>query len=67
MTIGTGRAADSGAWLTVDEVAAEAGIPAAEVRAAALRRDVAAVSTHPRGGGDWMFRRADVARWLERR
>jgi hypothetical protein len=54
-------------WLTVAEVAERAGLDAAEVRAAAVRRELVAVSTHPRGGGDWMFRAADVDRWLTAR
>jgi hypothetical protein len=52
------------AWLTVAEVAGRAGVEAAEVRAAAVRREIVAVSSHPRAGGDWMFRSADVDRWL---
>jgi hypothetical protein len=52
------------AWLTVAEVAERAGVEAAEVRAAAVRREIVAVSSHPRAGGDWMFRSADVDRWL---
>ena len=51
-------------WLTVAEVAERAGLDAADVRAAAVRRELAAVSTHPRGGRDWMFRATDVDRWL---
>ena len=54
-------------WLTVAEVAERAGMDAADVRAAAARRELVAVSTHPRAGGDWMFRSADVDRWLAAR
>jgi len=51
-------------WLTVAQVAERAGLDPADVRAAAVRREVVAVSTHPRAGGDWMFRSSDVDRWL---
>jgi len=64
MTQGSTSAA---VWLTVAEVAERAGLDAAEVRAVAVRRELVAVSTHPHGGGDWMFRAADVDRWFAAR
>jgi excisionase family DNA binding protein len=61
----TARPASS--WLTVDEVAALAGAPAAEIRRAVAHRKLNGVSTHPASGGDWMFRQADVDAWLAAR
>lgn len=66
MTQGSGRGTRT-TWLTVDDVAARSGLTAADVRAAAVRREITAVSTHPRSRGDWMFRTADVERWLATR
>ncbi len=62
MTQGTQGTATIG--LTVADVAERAGLETADVRAAAVRRELVAVSTHPRAGGDWMFRSSDVDRWL---
>jgi hypothetical protein len=53
--------------MTVREVAEAAGIDVVDVRAAAVRRELPAVSSHPRGGGDWMFKVVDVERWLAAR
>ncbi len=51
-------------WLTVADVARRSSRTPEEVRAAVVRREVSAVSTHPQARGDWMFRVADVERWL---
>jgi hypothetical protein len=60
-------ARQASSWLTVDEVAALAGAPAAEVRNAVTDRKLNGVSTHPASRGDWMFRQADVDTWLATR
>jgi hypothetical protein len=54
-------------WLSVDEVAAMADVPAIEIRKAAQDRKLSGVSTHPASRGDWMFRSKDVDIWLAAR
>jgi hypothetical protein len=55
-------------WLSVDEVAALADVPASEVRKAAQERKLSGVSSHPAASrGDWMFRSNDVDAWLAAR
>jgi hypothetical protein len=54
-------------WLSVDEVAALADVPATEIRKAVQDRKLTGVSTHPASRGDWMFRSNDVDVWLAAR
>jgi excisionase family DNA binding protein len=54
-------------WLTVEDVAALSGLTPAEVRREVSERRLPGVTTHPAGGGDWMFRREDVDAWVARR
>ena len=67
MTQGTVSRTGTNGWMTVREVAEAAGVDVVDVRAAAVRRELPAVSSHPRGGGDWMFKVVDVERWLAAR
>lgn len=50
--------------MNIAEIARYAGTSPATVRAAIERRDLEAVTTHPRSPGHWMVRRDEVDRWV---
>ncbi len=50
--------------MNIAEIARYAGTSPATVRAAIERRDLEAVTTHPRQPGQWMARQEDVDHWV---
>jgi hypothetical protein len=50
--------------MNIEEIAQRAEVSLAVVRSAIERRQLNAVTTHPKNPGQWMVRRDDGDRWI---